>query len=124
MRLGQHREAPARETFDQPQLPQRPAAVERLGEHAAGETLQLALAARARQRRVAHVVAQLEVGIVDPHRAALAERNERQPLPVAGDEVQSRLDRLEQLVVGGGCAGEHRDARDVHVRGIALQMQK
>ena len=44
MRLRQHREAPAGESLDQPQLPQRPAAVERLGEHAAGEPLQLVIA--------------------------------------------------------------------------------
>ena len=124
MRLRQHREAPVRETLDEPQLPQRPAAVERLGEHAAREPLQLALAAGAGQRRVAHVVADLEVGIVDPHRAALAERHERQPLAVAGHEVQSRLDRLDQLVIRRGGAVEHRAARHVHVRRVALEMQK
>ena len=77
MRLRQHRETPAGEPFDQPQLPQRPAAVERLGEHAPREPLQLALAAGAGQRGVAHVVVDPEVGIVHPHRTALAERNER-----------------------------------------------
>ena len=49
------------------------------------------------------------MGIVDPHRAPLAERNERQPLPVTGDEVQSRLDGLEQLVVGRAAAPENTD---------------
>ena len=102
MGLRQHREAPVGEALDEPQLPQRPAAVERLGEHAARQPLQLAVAAGARQRRVADVVADLEMGIVHPHRAALAERHERQPLPVAGHEVESRLDRLDQLVVRRG----------------------
>ena len=124
MSLGQHREAPAGETLDQPQLPQRPAAVERLREHAAREPLQLALAPWARQRRVADVVAQIEIGIVDPDRAALAERHERQPLPVPGHEVQPCLDRLDQIVVRWRGAGEHGAARDVHVGRVALEMQK
>ncbi len=124
MGLRQHREAPAGEALDEPQLPQGPAAVERLGEHPARETLELALAAGAWQRRVTDVVAHVEMGIVHPHRAALVERHERQPLPVAGHEVESRLDRLDQLVIRWGGADEHRAARHVHVGRVALEMQK
>ena len=124
MRLGQHREAPIGEAFDQPQFPQRAAAVERLGEHAPGEPLELVLATGTGQRRVADVVAQVEMRIVDPHRAALAERHVRQSLPVAGHEVQAQLDRLDEIVVRRRGAVEHGAGRHVHVCRVALEMQK
>ena len=63
-------------------------AVQRLGEQAAARALELPVAARPRQRGVAHVVGDVEVRVVHPHRAALAERHVGQPLAVAGDEVQ------------------------------------
>ena len=40
--------------------------------------------------------------VVDPARAALAERHEGEPLAVARHQVQAVLDAVEQLVVGGG----------------------
>ena len=73
------------------------------------------LGARARQRRVAHVVARVEVRIVDPDRPALAERHGGQALAVAGDEVQTALDRPEELVVGRDLALEDHHRGDVHV---------
>ena len=87
--LGQQREAIVGESLDQPQLPQRARAVERLREHPAGEALELLVAAGPGERGVAHVEGDVEVRIVDPHRAALAERDEGQPLAVARDEVQA-----------------------------------
>ena len=88
--LGQHREAVVGQALDQPQLPQRTAAVERLGEHAPGQPPELLLAPGLGQRRVADVEADVEVGIVDPHRPALVERHERQPLAVARHQMQPR----------------------------------
>ena len=41
------------------------------------------------QRGVADVVAEVEVRVVDPHRPALAERHERELLPVARHQVQA-----------------------------------
>ncbi len=124
MGLREHREAPVRDTLDEPQLPQGPAAVERLGEHASRQPLELAVAAGAGQRRMTDVVADLEMGIVHPHRAALAERHECEPLAVARHEMQSRLDRLYELVIRRRGAVEHGAARDVHVGRVALEMQK
>ena len=99
MGLGEQREAVVRQALDEPQLPQRPVPVQRLGEHAPGEPLELLVAAGARERGVADVVGDVEVGVVDPDRPALLERDERQPLAVAGDEVKPGLDLLDKLVV-------------------------
>ena len=122
--LGQHRPAAALEPLDQPRLPQRLGAVEPLREDAPGELAQLGLAARGGQARVAHVVADVEVGVVDPHRAALLERHLGQPLPVARDEVQARLGLPNQLLVGRRVAREHHARGDVHVRAVALEVQE
>ena len=122
--LGQQGEAVAGQPLDQPDLPQRPRAVERLGEDAAGKPLELLVAARAGQRRVAHVEADVEVRIVDPDGAPLVERHERQPLAVAGDQMEPGDDLVHEVLVGRRVAVEHHAPTDVHVRRVALQMQK
>ena len=72
--LADDREAVAVEPLDQPQLPERLGAVELLGEDPRREVAQLLLGARRRQRGVAHVVVEVEEGVVDPDRPALARR--------------------------------------------------
>ena len=77
------------------------------------------------QRVVLHVVAGVEVRVVDPHRAALAERDEREPLAVARHEVQARLDVRDELVVRRRRPVEHHARGDVHVRrGVVLEVQE
>ena len=76
------------EPLDQPHLPQRPRAVQRLREHPSGQALELGLVAGAGQGRVADVEGDVEVRVVDPHRPALIERHEGQPLAVARHEMQ------------------------------------
>jgi hypothetical protein len=66
----------------------------------------------------------VEMRIVHPDRPALVERHEGQALAVARDEVQPAGDLLDQFVVGGGVAVEDHAAGDVHVRGVALQVQE
>ena len=122
--LRQHREAVALEPVDQPDLPERLVAVELLGEDASGEVLELLLRARSRQRGGAHVVAQVQVGVVDPPRPALAERHERQALAVARHQPEAALDGLEQLVVGRRRPFEDHHAGHVHVGGAVLQMEE
>ena len=73
---------------------------------------------------MAHVEGDVEVRVVDPHRAALTERHERQPLAIAGDQVQPREDVRDQLVVGRGAPFEDRGAGDMHVGGAVLKVQK
>jgi hypothetical protein len=73
---------------------------------------------------VAHVVAGIEVRIVDPHRSPLRERRPRELLPVARHEVQARLDFLEELWVARWLALEDQHGADMHVRAAALQRQE
>ena len=50
------------------------------------ELLQLLVGARPGQRRAAHVVGDVEVLVVDPHRVGEPARDLADPLPVARDE--------------------------------------
>jgi hypothetical protein len=124
VRLGQQREAPVGEPLDEPQLPQRLRAVELLGEDARQEVVQLLVAAGARQRRVADVVLEVEVGVVGPQRAAAGCGREDEPLPVARNEVQAHPDRVEELLVGRRRPLDAHERADVHVRARALLVQE
>ena len=86
--------------------------------------VQLLFVSRARQRGAPDVVAQVEVGVVHPHRPSLVQRDEGKSLSVARHEVKAQLDRLDQLVIAPRLAREHRAARHVHVRRVALEVQK
>src|SRR5205823_2631794 len=77
----------------------RPA--EPLGEDPAGEQAQLLEPAGVRERRMAHVVLEVEVRVVDPERAARLERGERELLAVARHQVEPRLEVLEELLEAG-----------------------
>ena len=90
--LGDQREAAALEPLDEPRLPQRLRAVQPLRVDARGQRAQLLLRARLRQRRVAHVVLEVEARVVDPDRPAGLQRRERELVPVARHEVQPRPD--------------------------------
>ena len=85
MALADDREAVAVEALDQPELPERLAAIELLGEDPRCQVAQLLLRAGSRQRGLPDVVVEVEVGVVDPDRAALAEGDEAQLLAEAGD---------------------------------------
>ena len=124
MRLGDHREATALDPLHEPDLPQRLRAVQALGEHAAGEVAQLLEAGRLGQRGMAHVVAGVEVRIVDPHRARLRERRERELLAVARDEVQARPELGHEVVVAGRLALEEHAGADVHVGARVLEREE
>jgi hypothetical protein len=69
--LGDQREAVVVDAVDEPDLPQRAAAVQALGEQPPGQALELLVVARRRQPGVAQVVAQVEVRVVDPDRPSL-----------------------------------------------------
>src|SRR3954454_18016378 len=82
------------------------------------------LAAGPRKRRAAYVVAEVEVRIVAPARAALTEWHEGEFLPVARHQVQPRLGRAYELLVGRRIAIEEHHARHVHVRAAVLQVEE
>ncbi len=81
----------ALEALDDPDLPERLRAVELLRDDAGGEALQLPFVAGARQARVPHVVVDVEVLVVDPDEA-IPERDGREALAIARDQVQARGD--------------------------------
>jgi hypothetical protein len=66
----------------------------------------------------------VEVRIVDPGRPSLGQRDEREPLAIAGNEVQTRDDLPHELVVGGRRAFADDRAGNVHVRGPMLEVQE
>ena len=76
------------------------------------------------QCAVAHVVAGVEVRVVDPNGAPLAVRHVGELLAIARHEVHARLDRVDQLVVGGRLAFEDENAGHVHVRTAALEVKE
>ena len=122
--LADDREAVVAQPLDQPQLPERLAAVELLGEDPRRQVAQLLLGAGRRQRGLAHVVVEVEVGVVDPDRAPLVEGDEAQLLAEARDQVQARGDVVAELVVGGRRALEDAGRGDVHVGAGALHVQE
>ncbi len=124
MALGDERELPVPEPVHEPELPQRLRAIQRLGEEPAGEVLQLLLGSGLRQARVTEVVAEVEVRVVDPDRAALVQRDLGEALAKARDEVQPRLDVDAQLVPGRRGALEDRHRRDVEALARLLEVQE
>src|SRR4051794_16479433 len=101
MALADDRKALALEALHEPHLPERLGAVELLGKEASGERAQLVLGARGRERGMADVVIEVQVGVVDPDRTALAERDEADLLAEARHEVKARADVVAKLFVGG-----------------------
>jgi hypothetical protein len=73
---------------------------------------------------VAHVVARVEVRVVDPLRTALPERDVGELLAVARHDVQPVVDRAYEVLVRGRLAGEDEDRRDVHVRAARFEIQE
>ncbi len=99
----------------QPQLPERLAAVELLREDPRGEPLQLLLAARLGQRRMADVVGQVEVDVVGPERPPGLQRRHDEALAEARHLAQPAAHVLDQIDVFGRRPLEDQDRADVHV---------
>ena len=77
------------DALDEPQLPQRTAAVEHLGHEPFGELEQLPARAGRRERGQSHVSSDVELVVVDPHRAPAPERHRHHPLAEARDQLQA-----------------------------------
>jgi hypothetical protein len=128
--LGDDGEAIVLQSLDDPQLPQRLAAIELLGRQPAHEVTQLIIVSGSWQRCVADVVVDGEVLVIDPHRRPL-DRHMGEPLAVAGHEMQLRCDELtdaldvDAAAVTRQIAGlEHGEAGDVHVGHPRLEREK
>ena len=70
------------------------------------------------------MVGEVQVRIVHPHRAALAEGDEAKLLPEPGHQVQARLDVVAKLDVGGSGPLEESRRGDMHVGPVPLQMEE
>ena len=119
------------EALDEPQLPQRPVAVEELAHQALGQREEVAPAPRLRELGEVHVAGDVEAVVVDPHRVPDTERHVHDPPPEARDQVQARPDQLADVVeaeaaavVEEGRAVEHRDRADLHRRLAPLEVQE
>ena len=122
--LEDEREAIVLEPFDQPALPQRLGAIELLGDDPARELEQLLLGSGRGERRVAHVVLEIERWVVGPQRAAGLERRRAQPLPVARHEVQAAADMIQVVLECRWRPIEDEHRADVHVRRLPFLMQE
>jgi hypothetical protein len=88
----------ATQAIDDDELPQRPGAVERVARDEAGQIEQLAHRARLGQCHPAHVVAEVEVGVVDPHRRAQVHRRRLHTLAQARHRVGGALHAAQEHV--------------------------
>ena len=73
---------------------------------------------------MADVVVEVEMGVVDPHRAALSERHEAQLLAESRHQVEPRGDVVAKVRVLGSRALEQGGRGDVHVRGAVLKVEE
>ena len=99
VRLRDDRDPPAGEAFDEVHLPQRAVPVEQPGLDAPAELEQRRVVARTRQRRASHVVGDVEVRVVDPHRVGEIAGHGAQLLPVPRRERDPLLEQPHQPVV-------------------------
>ena len=79
-------------------------------------------------RDVAHVVVEVEVGVVEPHRPVEVERHEREPLTELRQQRQPlgevRLDLLERVPAGDGRRVEEHERLHLHRDAGVLEVQE
>ena len=112
--LQQHRPPSTGQALDDPALPERPVTVQALRHQPSDQPAQRRVVAGYRKGGAPHVVPDVEVGIVDPHRPAEIERHGAQLLPVPRHQRQLAVDRPDHLVLRRHRALEHGHRRDGH----------
>jgi hypothetical protein len=124
--LADDGEAAAGEAFDEVHLPQRPGPVQRPALHPGDQLGELMVVAGTGQRGAAHVVADVEVLVVDPHGVRQPAGHPADPLPVPRHERDALRDELDQPVVVETVLRrlEDRDATDVHRRRRLLEVEE
>ena len=127
--LREHRRAVRSEPVDQVHLPERARAVERPRDDARHLLGELLVVARRRERQLAHVEVEVEVGVVDPVRVVEPERHlgeppaqRRQQRQALGDQVVHRLER--QLAVRARGGVEDGQPADVPALARGLERQE
>ena len=122
--LGDQRPPTTGEPLDHPHLPQRAVPIELHGHQPAHQVVQLLLPAGRRQRRVADVVGEVEVRVVDPHRPPELARHEPHLLAIPRQQRQLAGDQLDDLLVRRRRPLEDRARRDVHVGHAVLDVEE
>ena len=126
--LGQDRDLAIGQAVDHPHLPQRDVPVELVADQVADEVAELLGPAGRGHPDVADVVADVEVGVLDPTRPIEAERHLDELPPELGDEGQPAGDALLEAVGAEppGCLGrvDEQHRRHVHVPGGRLPVQE
>ena len=117
------------QALDDVELPERPAAVEQHRMQPRRQRLELLERARLGQHHVAHVVVEVDVVVVDPHRVGEVERHQRELAGEHRRQVHALGDvRLHRLVVAlaGVARGrlEQVEAADVHRHLGAFHVQE
>ena len=127
MHLQEDRSSVVLESFEDVELPERLAAVERTGQDSPHRALQLQPAARLRDRRSPEVEVQVEPIVVDPERPGEAGGQAKDALPQTRREVEARGGDAGDILVRERSVlarREHGHARDVHVHGGALEIEE
>ena len=112
--------------MDDVELPERPRTIERASEDAGDLLGELLLAAGGRQRQLAHVVAEIEVLVVDPVRVIEPERHRREAPAERRQQVQALGDELLQagrVEHAAGCRRGVVDRKPAHVAEVAAVLQ-
>ena len=124
--LGEDREPALLQPLDQVDLPERAVPVELARHDPGGQLAELVHRPRARQRRAAYVVGQVEVVVVHPHRAGQPAGDGADPLAVARHERDAVGDQPDQAVVVEpvGRRLEDLEGRVVHGRARRLGDQE
>ena len=127
VRFADERKTIAGHSLDEPHLPQRPAAIERLRHDPSHQSLEHAPVAGLRQRGMAHVVGEAEAIVVHPDRQPFI-RQIGESLAKARHQVQPRCDAgTDALDVDAALGGAQRSgveehhAADVHVTARVLE---
>jgi hypothetical protein len=116
--LGEEADAPVPQAVDEVDLPQRPRPVQRPGHDPGQDLRDLALGARRRDRGLAHVVVEVEVGVLDPVGQVEAERHLDEPPAEGRQQVQPLGDDRPQALRADRPVGRGRrvvDAQDPDV---------
>jgi hypothetical protein len=125
VQLRDHREAAVRETLDDDQLPQRPAAVEGSLVDLGGQRGDFPRAAGARNGRPTHVKLEIEIRLFDPQGPGQPEGHLEQPPSQRRHEVEPSCDELPEAAerVATGNRLRVEDQHRHHVEPVPGQLR-
>ncbi len=122
--LADQGELLARQTVDEKDPPQRPGAVQALGEEHPRQLAQLVRPAGGGRVEEIDVVGDVEARIVDPHGIVQTQPRAQHARAEAGQQDEPAVHVAAQLVDARRPAGEAQGPADVRRDGIAVQVQE